>query len=59
MTAPAVVAWAANRHWLNLNAPPFAFMGSGVAVAIFTLLAIAELVVDKLQIIKASQVLKV
>ena len=48
MTAPAVVAWAANRHWLNLSASPFAFMGSGVAVAIFTLLALGELVIDKL-----------
>ena len=48
MTAPAVVAWAANRHWLNLHNSPFAFMGSTAAVAIFTVLALGELVVDKL-----------
>ena len=48
MTAPAVVAWAANRHWLNLHSSPIAFMGSTAAVAIFTVLALGELVVDKL-----------
>jgi uncharacterized membrane protein len=46
-TAPAVVAWAANRHWLNLHSSPFAFMGSTVAVAVFTVLALSELVADK------------
>ena len=48
MTAPAVVAWAANRHWLNLYNSPLAFMGSTAAVAVFTLLALGELVIDKL-----------
>jgi uncharacterized membrane protein len=48
MTAPAVVAWAANRHWLNLLSSPLAFMGSTAAVAVFTVLALGELVVDKL-----------
>ena len=48
MTAPAVVAWAANRHWLNLLSSTLAFMGSTAAVAVFTLLALGELVVDKL-----------
>jgi len=48
MTAPAVVAWAANRHWLNLHDSPLALMGSTAAVAVFTVLAIGELVVDKL-----------
>jgi uncharacterized membrane protein len=48
MTAPAVVAWAVNRHWLNLYNSPLAFMGSTAAVAIFTLLALGELVIDKL-----------
>ena len=27
MTAPAVVAWAANRHWLNLDNSPLALIG--------------------------------
>jgi uncharacterized membrane protein len=48
MTAPAVVAWAANRHWLNLDNSPLAFMGSTAAVAIFTVMALGELVIDKL-----------
>ena len=48
MTAPAVVAWAANRHWLNLHNSPLAFTGSTAAVAVLTLLALGELVIDKL-----------
>ena len=48
LTAPAVVAWAAHLGWLNLNSSPLAFMASTAAVAIFSLLAIAELIADKL-----------
>ena len=48
MTAPAVVAWAANRHWLNLHNLPLALMGSTAAVVVFTLGALGELVIDKL-----------
>jgi uncharacterized membrane protein len=48
LTAPAAVTWGATRHWLNLQGTPFAFMGSTAAVAVFTLLAIGELVADKL-----------
>jgi uncharacterized membrane protein len=48
LTAPAVVAWAAHLNWLNLHGSPLAFMGSTVTVAIFSLLAIGELVADKL-----------
>jgi len=48
MTAPAVAAWAAHRHWLNLVNSPLAFMGSTAAVAVFTLLALGELIIDKL-----------
>jgi uncharacterized membrane protein len=47
-TAPAVVAWAAHLGWLNLHDSPLGFMGSTTAVAIFSLLAIGELVADKL-----------
>jgi uncharacterized membrane protein len=46
-TAPAVVAWAAHRHWLDLHNSPFALIGSTAAVAILTLLALGELIVDK------------
>lgn len=48
LTAPAVVAWAAHRGWLNLHSSPLAFMGSTVAVTIFSLLAIGELIADKM-----------
>src|SRR6266436_8596003 len=48
MTAPAVVAWAAHLGWINLSGSRLAFMGSVWAVAIFTLLAVGELVADKL-----------
>lgn len=51
LTAPAVVAWGAHLSWLNLDGTPLAFMGSTTAVAIFSLLAIAELVADKLPMI--------
>ncbi len=48
LTAPAVTAWAAHRNWLNLAGTRLAFMGSTAAVAILTVLAIAELITDKL-----------
>ena len=48
LTAPAAVAWGAHLSWLNLHGSPLAFMGSTTAVAIFSLLAIGELVADKL-----------
>ncbi len=48
LTAPAVVAWAAHRGWLNLLNTSLAFMGSTLAVGIFTVLALVELVTDQL-----------
>ena len=48
LLAPAVVAWAAHFDWLNLNGSPLSFMGSRTAVAIFSVLAIGELIADKL-----------
>jgi uncharacterized membrane protein len=48
LTAPAVAAWAAHRNWLNLAGSRLAFMGSTAAVAIFTVLALLELITDKL-----------
>ena len=48
LLAPAVVAWAAHFDWLNLNGSPLVFMGSRTAVAIFSVLAIGELIADKL-----------
>jgi uncharacterized membrane protein len=48
LTAPAVVAWAAHLGWINIHGFPLAFMGSMWAVAIFTVLALVELVADQL-----------
>jgi uncharacterized membrane protein len=48
MTAPAVVAWAAHLHWLRLQSSPLSSMGSIVAVVVFTLGALVELIFDKL-----------
>jgi len=46
LTPPAVVAWAAHLSWLNLSNSPLSFMGSIIAVIIFSLLALFELFVD-------------
>ena len=48
LTAPAVVCWAAHLGWLNLQNSHLAWMGSIAAVAIFSILALAEIVNDKL-----------
>ena len=48
LTAPAAVSWAAHLGWLDLQGSPLAFMGSRPAVIIFSLLAVAEYVADKL-----------
>src|SRR5712672_3410488 len=48
LTAPATVAWAAHLGWVHLEGTAFSFMGSTAAVAIFTVLALVELVTDQL-----------
>jgi uncharacterized membrane protein len=47
-TAPAVVCWAAHLGWINLHGSHLAFLGSIITVMVVTLLAIFELVHDKL-----------
>jgi uncharacterized membrane protein len=47
-TAPAVVCWAAYLGWINLHGSHLAFLGSIITAVIVTLLAIFELVNDKL-----------
>jgi uncharacterized membrane protein len=47
LTAPATTAWAVYLGWLRLDRP-LALIGSIPSVAILTLLAIVELVADKL-----------
>jgi len=48
MTAPAIIAWAAKRRWINLGSSPFATIISGRASQRVTELAISELIADKL-----------
>jgi uncharacterized membrane protein len=47
LTAPAATAWAVYLGWLSLERP-LALIGSLIAVVIFTVLAVVELVADKL-----------
>ena len=47
LTAPAATAWAVHLGWLKIGRP-LSLIGSVPAVAIFTLLAVVELVADKL-----------
>ena len=46
-TPPAAVAWAVHFGWMTLQGP-LSWIGSTPAVVILSLLALAELVVDKL-----------
>lgn len=48
MTAPAAVAWGAYLGWFGISQNSLSFMESFWAVAIFTVLAIVELVTDQL-----------
>src|SRR5262245_31453674 len=48
LMAPAVVAWAAHRNWIDLHGSPLSFMASTAAVVIFALGAVGELIADKL-----------
>ena len=48
LTAPAVLAWAAMLHWINLSGTWASWMGHWPTVAILTVLAVAELVSDKM-----------
>lgn len=48
MTPLAVVAWACALGWINLDGTWAAWVGSWITVAIFTVLAVVELVTDQL-----------
>ena len=48
LTAPAVVCWAAHFGWLHLAGSKLAFMDHPVALILFSLLAVVELISDKL-----------
>lgn len=46
-TAPAVLAWAAFLQWINLTGTWAEWMAHPVTVAILTVIAVAELISDK------------
>lgn len=48
LTAPAVVAWAAFLGWINLHATWASWVANIITVVVLTLLAVGELVTDKL-----------
>src|SRR5271154_6284929 len=48
LTAPAVVCWAAHFGWLHLAGTKLAFMDHPGMLILFTLLAVVELIGDKL-----------
>jgi uncharacterized membrane protein len=48
LTAPAVVSWAARLGWLHLEHTRLAFLGAAATPYILTVLAVGELVNDKL-----------
>lgn len=48
LTAPAVVAWAAYSGWIDLHGTWASWLTNIIAVIIFTVLAIGELINDKL-----------
>jgi uncharacterized membrane protein len=48
LTAPAVVSWAALLGWINLSGTWAHWVGNVITVVILTILAVAELVGDKL-----------
>ena len=48
MTAPAAVSWGARLGWLHLENTWLAFLGSAITPYILTVLAIGELINDKL-----------
>lgn len=48
LTAPAVVAWAAMLHWINLNGTWVEWLAHPVTVTVLTILAVGEWVTDQL-----------
>lgn len=48
LTAPAVMAWAAALHWINLDGTWVQWLSHPATVTVLTVLAVAELVADLL-----------
>jgi uncharacterized membrane protein len=51
MTAPAVVAWGAHMGWLHLEGSWLAWVVNKISLAVFSVLAVGELIADKLPFI--------
>jgi uncharacterized membrane protein len=51
MTAPAVVCWGAHLGWLSLAGSYLSFLAHPVALVIFSIAAVGELIADKLPFI--------
>ena len=51
MTAPAVVAWGAHMGWLHLDGSWLAWVDNKISLVVFSLLAVGELIADKLPFI--------
>ncbi|KAA8964984.1 DUF4126 family protein [Mycobacterium sp.] len=49
-TAPAVIAWAALLHWINLRGTWVSWLDHPLLVTVLTALAVLELVADKLPV---------
>jgi uncharacterized membrane protein len=47
MTAPALVCWGAYLGWLDVKESYMAFLASTVALVVFSLCAVGELIADK------------
>ena len=48
-TAPAVMAWAALLHWINLSGTWASWVGHWATVTVLTIIAVAELVSDQME----------
>ena len=48
LVAPAVMAWAATLHWINLDGTWVHWLSRPMVVAVLTVLAVGELVMDLL-----------
>ena len=48
LTPPALVCWAAHLGWLHFAGTRFAFINHRSTLIVFTVLAVAELIADKL-----------
>ena len=53
MTGPAIIAEAAKRNILNLKGTPLAWLATNTAARASTVLAVAELIADKLPFVPA------